>query len=441
MSNSRRSRKLLTASVVYLFLLTTPAFSSFAGGVAVVGAVISIVKFFNPNESGSDIVSILVAMNQNISQINEGMQAALQELDELRIGQQKLPQSVYDYKAVRQIAGQLQALSEVIESKAYSGPEFNEIAYYRDLFNIYDDVRKVRQEAINSSYSISENLVLHIPLLFTLEGAAYTRLTGTITGNSQDESLSQYGVNLGSWLVALENYLRFYETAIDTKIKDSFAAERIELERQINTELAKYDKGSLGTYSNAKEGDEFSTCYYEVTKSVPYGYSEYDDRGSRFFREGDMVTYKLSHILYYVDRRGFREAHLKNTNPISEIFKDVYEIGEYTLAVEDGGFVRGPKRERIWVIDELFDIADYETSSRYCSEIIPKSEIPSKDPFISMDYQKLSKDIHRLNFLASINDLNKQAAPKLYALARVYKDRINLKAYPLVQALVPENER
>ncbi len=396
-------------------------------------------NFFKPGDSSaSSIVSILVAMNDNISKINEGMQTALLELKELRAGQQELPQHIYEYTAVRQVAGELQALGELVKSKENAGPTFNERAYYRDMFEIYREVRKVRQEAINGSYAVSENLVLHIPLLFMLEAETYSQLTGTMTGGGNDP-YAQYGVNVGSWVAALRSYLQFYETALNPKIVGSFAAERIALESEIDAELKRYDGGSMGTFANGITGT--ATCYYELTKSHTFGDLESDDRGPRFWPRGYEQTYKLGYIDYWIEREGFPEEG-KTGHPLSQITRDDVDLGEYELETDFDGRTR-VGNDWVPVTKVLGERHERLTSGYYCTkdDIIPRAEVAIKDPFNKMNVSNISKMASKLNLLVSINDLNKAAAPKLYALAKVYSDSIDLTAYPTIRALVPENLR
>ncbi|MBY3074817.1 hypothetical protein HFO71_31395 [Rhizobium laguerreae] len=417
---TKRTAVLLAPLIGTWLALVQPAAGQVETAILVVNAASTIVGAFRKSGSGG-LTSILTAMSENLSQINRGLQTALSELGAIREGQAKLPVNIYDYFSVRAVAGQAQALYELREQGQTSNTDADRYAYYRDLFALYDDVRKARQQVLNESYEVGENLVIHLPLMFMIEQEAYALLTGALTGNASDNALLPFAVSEAAWISALSNYLRFYNMAVDANFTGSFANERRALNQKISGLLEPYSSPSLEALRRYAtiERSEF-ICYY-VDSTHEEAYTFPDGMGGS---DSNTVIY-TTRALYY------REYNFNRFE------------GELTLAARSEkpfGMRIGPTQSVSSLDQQTYnELQRLNEELRIdCNYPVTKEGLIQEDTLSRLDINALQPDIVRRGFLAAIDELDRKTAAMLVEQAAPYDAKIEMSLYPTLTRVARE---
>ncbi|GEM_PF-3393513 len=402
-------------TLILLLLLHTANANAIAWVPVAIAAATYLLQSNTPKGDGG--ISILIAMSNNITEINKGIQAINSHIGEINEKLESIPKSTFELIEKQEVLVVVDSLAKLQKSKKNHDPLFNKRAYYRDVYEIYNNGEKVQSKILNDEFKYA--FVFYVPMLFIIQSSAYSMHTEMLTGLPEDE-ISEYRINRGMWIESIKRYLNYYNQQNNPTTQGGFAWALKKMEDTNN--FAPKDSSDFNNLrelirNNIKkrEFDAISgnMCYPVDVKKMTYFTDchthDYDESG----RGGLDCQGSEDYFKYNIAEVDFRALVIDGKTP------------EF-----DNPIIIYSGEER----DEEYKSIITNYMESMCTEFAVSNQDGMREKLSLLLNQYINHSL-RYMLLLKIDELNKSVSRTIYTEAKIFIPDDELKQYPYVKQI------
>lgn len=402
-------------SLILLLILHTANVNAFAWVPVAITAATYLLQSNTPKGDGG--ISILIAMSNNIAKINEGIQAINAHIGEINETLKNVPTTTFEIIEKQKVLTAADRLTKLQNSKKNYDPLHNRRAYYRDIYEIYNNGENVQSDVLNNEFKYA--FVFYVPVLFIIQSSAYSMHTEMLTGIPEDE-ISEYRINRGMWIESIKRYLNYYNQQNNPNVIGSFSWALKEIENTNNfvSKDSSDFKNLREIIQNNIKKREFNSisgnmCYpVDVEKRTFYTEChthDFDESGSGGLDcQGSEDYYK-----YNIAEVNFRALVIDGNTPEFDNPIIIYSGEEHNNEYKS-------------------NITNY--MENMCTEFTVSNQDRMKEKISLLLNQYINHSLKYM-LLLKIDELNKAVSKTIYTEAKIFIPENELKQYPYVKQI------